>query len=248
MMITSETGVMLRWKAKNENLYRTHWVDIPGFPTGKVDISLSVNDFSPEMATHQIQLPFSGEWHVRVRGLADLAEPAKHANLQHYNEGIDKLVVNQVGFEQPSHLNIQYYWVNAGVGAGTSIEQLIPVGSPLIMPSIDFKATKCILQSHGSFRAEYEGNFDIMEVNAFGNGGKVSWRIYGDPDQLANCRLPAFPDSLFQQWPALSGFDTVNSSCSDFNGIDGFDEFLDTDRSNPIWRARLGYRRVYKSW
>jgi hypothetical protein len=104
------------------------------------------------------------------------------------------------------------------------------------------------LNGNGNIYTESIGEFDVLHLLVFGNAGKISWAVDGSPKDLERCIMPDFPDSLKQQWPQFVNFNLGQSRCGDYKELQDFDEYLEVDQSESLWKARLGFSGVWQHW
>ena len=251
-MKTGGMGTLVRWKAKGEQNYRSYWLDVSmSQPIPPLSFSLPAADFTLDMPKRLLQHPFPGDWATQVRGVTNSSGLAKFAYLASYNQEMEDPDFVDLEFEKPDNLSFKSYWVfafNADTAKRVELEWLFDTTSPLVLPTADFKLNKFNLSSNGNINCDYEGEFDALHILVFGNAGKIGWQIEGAPEDLKKCQLLQFPDSLRQQWPALSDFTMGQTRCSEYSGLSGFSEYLDVDRSESMWRARLGFRGRWQHW
>lgn len=249
---TGGTGTLVRWKAKSDPNFRAYWHPINATtPVEPVKITLPATDFSADIPKLSLQLPYAADWWTNVRGVINPVGTANYACLANrlYDDKAPK--IEQIEFEKPDNVNCSSFWVFAmdqGPGEQTELERLFPIGAPLTLATTGFRLKQFSLNSNGNILLDSEGDFDVLHILVFGNAGKVSWQIEGDPDDLKICPVPHIPDSLKQQWPALTGFDTGQTRCGEYEGLSGFRQYLDANRSESLWRARLGFRGKWQQW
>ncbi|HAD33398.1 MAG TPA: hypothetical protein DCF44_02705 [Chitinophagaceae bacterium] len=116
------------------------------------------------------------------------------------------------------------------------------------LPEVAFSLKKLNLYSNGNIYTESIGEFDVLHLLVFGNAGKISWAVDGSPKDLETCIMPDFPDSLRQQWPQFVNFNLGQSLCGDYNGLQSFEQYLDVDHSESLWRVRLGFSGARQHW
>lgn len=255
-LATGGTGSLLRFKEIGSASYKAYWLPMDSIQqviqNPSHEIMLSADAFTANMPKVQLQFPFEDNWGGQILGVTKSVGVADVAYLAAFNGENELEKISALEAEVPDELPIGSFWVfssNLGPAGGLEYEWLFNnTSTKLELPTVDFRLKKFDLYDNGNIYTTSEGNFDVLHMLVFGNAGKISWTIEGAPENLKSCLMPDFPDSLKQQWPQFINFNLGQTRCGEYSGLENFEAFLDTDRSETLWRARLGFTGNWQKW
>lgn len=255
-LATGGTGSLLRFKEIGSASYKAYWLPMDSIQqviqNPSHEIMLSADAFTATMPKVQLQFPFEDNWGGQILGVTKSAGVADVAYLAAFNGENELEKISALDAEVPVELPISSFWVfssNLGAAGGLEYEMLFNTSNATLeLPTVDFRLKKFNLYDNGNIYTASEGNFDVLHMLVFGNAGKISWNIEGAPDDLKICPMPDFPDSLKQQWPPFINFNLGQTRCGEYSGLENFEAFLDTDRRETLWRARLGFTGNWQKW
>jgi hypothetical protein len=252
---TGGTGSLLRYKPKGGTEYAAYWLPIDSIIAANTTsraIQLDASAFTTDMPKVTLQFPFADNWGGQIRGVTQPDGQADFAYLASFNSKNYADEITAIEAEKPDALAIDHFWVFASYGDtlfSLEYEWLFdPSNTSMTLPDATFSLKKLSLNGNGNIYTESIGEFDVLHLLVFGNAGKISWAVDGSPKDLERCIMPDFPDSLKQQWPQFVNFNLGQSRCGDYKELQDFDEYLEVDQSESLWKARLGFSGVWQHW